>query len=182
EWFDPVVVPRKIKILDRLPREANGKLRRQRLLEVLGLAAKKEASPAPPPPPSLITYRLRRTFPPERSFVVRSHSVHRCADREVHEILVEVPREVDDVVGPGPAVARMLSQVICRVAGLGRPQRMQGAGLRQAVSAGEALLLRLEVERRHRRVHFALVREGQRCTEGIVDYAGADELREAQVG
>ena len=32
QWFDPVVVPRKLKVVPRLPREANGKLMRSRLL------------------------------------------------------------------------------------------------------------------------------------------------------
>ncbi len=193
EWFDPVVVPRRIKIVDRLPREANGKLRRQRLLESFDLKSAgarvvraPEAAPAPAPPATraqpqvLATYRLRRTYPAERSFLVRSHAVRRRDGREVHEISVQVPSEVDRG-GAGPALARMLSQVICRVAGLGRPRRMRGAGLRQAVAPGETLLLHLEVERPEQRVHFALDREGERCTDGVVDYTDAGGLREAHV-
>jgi acyl-coenzyme A synthetase/AMP-(fatty) acid ligase/3-hydroxymyristoyl/3-hydroxydecanoyl-(acyl carrier protein) dehydratase len=34
-WLDPVVVPRRLRLLDALPREANGKLPRKRLLEAL---------------------------------------------------------------------------------------------------------------------------------------------------
>jgi acyl-coenzyme A synthetase/AMP-(fatty) acid ligase len=34
-WLDPVVVPRRIRLVDALPREANGKLPRKRLLEVI---------------------------------------------------------------------------------------------------------------------------------------------------
>ena len=34
-WLDPVVVPRRIRLVDALPREANGKLTRKRLLEVI---------------------------------------------------------------------------------------------------------------------------------------------------
>ncbi len=210
EWFDPVVVPRKIKIVDRLPREANGKIRRQRLLEYFDIAAtsvrpqlpseprgdsQTELRPEPVPTPArtaematavarlapvLATYRLRRTFPAERTFVVRSHAVRRQGDREVHAIAVQVPADADRA-GTGPALARMLSQVICRVAGLGRPQRMRGAGLRQTIAPGEALLLHLEVERARHRVHFALDRGGERCTDGTVDYA-AGGLPEAKVG
>ncbi len=231
EWFDPVVVPRKIKIVDRLPREANGKLRRQRLLEYFDIVATRvrpelpcEAQPESRPEttpesqdesqvgspaesipmsvrrateaatevaieaataaarraPVLATYRLRRTFPAERTFVVRSHAVRRQGDREVHAIAVQVPEDADRA-GTGPALARMLSQVICRVAGLGRPQRMRGAGLRQTIAPGEALLLHLEVERAQHRVHFALDRGGERCTDGTVDYA-AGGLPEAKVG
>jgi len=195
EWFDPVVVPRRIKIVDRLPREANGKLRRQRLLEpfdIKSASAQPMGAPEPTteptasptrasPPQVLATYRLRRSSPAERSFLVRSHAVRRQGGREVHEISVQVPSEVVRG-GAGPALARMLSQVICRVAGLGRPRRMRGAGLRQAVAPGETLLLHLEVERPEHRVHFALDRGGERFTDGVVDYTDVGGLQEAHVG
>jgi len=189
EWFDPVVVPRRIKIAARLPREANGKLRRQRLLEVFGIGAagvvqrSTTDDPSAPTttadPPVLATYRMRRSYPAERSFVVRSHAVRRQGGREVHSISVQVPQKVDPG-GPGPALARLLSQVICRVAGLGRPTRMQGAGLRQTIAPGETVRLHLEVERARQRVFFALDRAGERCTEGVVEYT--EILQEAQVG
>lgn len=38
QWFDPVVVPRRIRLVPALPREASGKLTRRRLLALLGLA------------------------------------------------------------------------------------------------------------------------------------------------
>jgi acyl-coenzyme A synthetase/AMP-(fatty) acid ligase len=38
EWFDPIAVPRRIELVDRLPREATGKLRRQSLLTLLEVA------------------------------------------------------------------------------------------------------------------------------------------------
>jgi acyl-coenzyme A synthetase/AMP-(fatty) acid ligase len=35
QWLDPVVIPRRLRLVDALPREANGKLTRRRLLEAL---------------------------------------------------------------------------------------------------------------------------------------------------
>src|SRR5690606_15693622 len=32
-WLDPVVIPRRLRLVDALPREANGKLTRRRLLD-----------------------------------------------------------------------------------------------------------------------------------------------------
>jgi acyl-coenzyme A synthetase/AMP-(fatty) acid ligase len=52
EWLDPVTVPRVVRVVERLPREASGKLPRERLLAVLGadpdvLLARREAGDLP---------------------------------------------------------------------------------------------------------------------------------------
>ncbi len=47
-WLDPVVIPRRIRLVDALPREANGKLTRKRLLELLD---------QPKPPVRMLEYR-----------------------------------------------------------------------------------------------------------------------------
>lgn len=176
-WFDPVVVPRRIKIVDILPREANGKLRRQRLLELLDLP--REATPPTAAPARVLArFEVRRSFPESRCFVVRSHAVRRHEGRELHTIVVRAPLEPDE--GDGSAgLARLLGQVLCRVGGFGRPQRLAGAGLRHRPRPGASLEFHLEVERAARRVRFELRCDGEPCTSGIADYAA---LREAGHG
>ncbi|MCY1007016.1 AMP-binding protein [Nannocystis pusilla] len=47
-WFDPVVVPRRIKVVPALPREPSGKLTRRKLHALLGLAGEEESAPGGP--------------------------------------------------------------------------------------------------------------------------------------
>lgn len=51
-WLDPVVIPRRIRLVDALPREANGKLTRKRLLELFDAPKPRvrtlDAQPSPP--------------------------------------------------------------------------------------------------------------------------------------
>ena len=73
----------------------------------------------------------------------------------------------------------MLSQVLSRVAGLGRPQRIHGAGIREAIAVGDALTLVLKVDRPGRRVVYALRRGDHTCASGSVSYV---QVQEASVG
>ncbi|MEZ4452433.1 MAG: AMP-binding protein [Nannocystaceae bacterium] len=178
EWFDPVVVPRRIRVVDLLPREANGKLRRQRLLEVLEIPREHDPAALAGAPQLRVTRPapVRRPDGDPPVFAVRSHAVRRRGGHEVHEIAIRV---APGGVGPGPALARMLAQVLSRVAGLGRPHRIQGAGVRQAIAPGDALSLTLEVDRPGRRVRYSLRRGDETCASGIVDYV---RVPEASVG
>lgn len=175
EWFDPVVVPRRIRVVDLLPREANGKLRRQRLLEVLEIPREPAAAAAPGKLQLSRPAPVRRPAGDPPAFAVRSHAVRRRGDLEIHEITLRVA----GTPSPAPALARMLSQVLSRVAGLGRPQRIHGAGIREAIAAGDALTLVLEVDRPGRRVAYALRRGDHVCASGSVSYV---QVQEASVG
>jgi acyl-coenzyme A synthetase/AMP-(fatty) acid ligase len=178
-WFDPVVVPRRIKVMAAIPREANGKVRRHRLLEALGLAGSGEreaaAAAAAPAARVLARFEVRRSFPERRCFVVRSHAVRALGDgRELHEIVVRVPSEPeeDDL---GAALAKLIGRVLSRIRGLGRPTRLRGEGLRRSISPGEALVLALEVERARRSVRFTLRCGAVIATAGVAEYGPAKE-------
>ena len=163
KWFDPVVLPRRVKIVDALPREANGKLTRRKLLALF------EAAACEPAPAEL------------REFEFRSHTVRSRGAAEIHEFTVYVPPELVYFHGHFdghpvlPGVAQMLGLVLDRVGALassfGHPRRLQKLKFRRQIRPGDELQLVLEVDHEVRRVVFVLSREGEPCTTGTVDYA-----------
>ena len=174
QWFDPVVVPRRIKVVDILPREANGKLRRQRLLELLEVAREPATAASAAAGRVLARFEIRRSFPEARCFVVRSHAVRACRGRELHEVVVRSPLDPEDRAAP--ALARLLGQVLARIGGFGRPRRLSGAGLGREVPPGAVIVIALTVERARRRVGFELRCGDERWASGVADYAGAREV------
>lgn len=72
-WLDPVALPRRIRVVDALPREATGKLRREALLALFSspgeppaaLEPEAEARIEPPPSPGVDAWRLTFTVPPD---------------------------------------------------------------------------------------------------------------------
>ncbi|MCA9690112.1 MAG: AMP-binding protein [Myxococcales bacterium] len=169
QWFDPVVVPRPIKIVDALPREASGKLTRRRLLDLFEPEDSRKGA---------------------REFEFRSHSVRTRGAARIHEFAVFVPTDLVYFRGHFdghpvlPGVAQMLGVVLDRVSAcageLGAPRRLQKIKFRQQIRPGDALRLCLEVDAEARRVTFTLSRDGEPCTTGTVDYAGGPRPRASQ--
>ncbi len=171
KWFDPVVVPRRVKVVDALPREANGKLTRRRLLALF----------EPSPTAAGAGATQREPAKPVRDFVFRSHTVRSRGAAETHEFSVFVPPELVYFNGHFdghpvlPGVAQMLGLVLDRVGTLassfGQPRRLQKLKFRRQIRPGDVLKLVLEVDHEVRRVVFELSRDGEPCTTGTVDYA-----------
>lgn len=154
QWFDPVVLPRRIRVVPALPREASGKLPRRKLLPLLGL----ESGP-----------RLDFAVAPARTS---------AGETVVHEIAVTVPDDLEYFRGHFegrpilPAVAQLAALVIPQLAALhpelGAPRRATRMKFARTVGPGDALALRLEV--RAGKVRFTLARAGEVVTTGALEY------------
>lgn len=157
-WFDPVVVPRRIKVVAALPREANGKLQRGRLLGLLGLAARR------------------------REFEVRALERREEAGAVTHTLAVGVPADLAFFEGHFegrpilPAVAQVAALVGPQVAALhpelGRLRGAERLKFARPVGPGDALTLRLEVQ--GARVRFTLTRAGEVVSGGTLEYEASD--------
>lgn len=153
-WFDPVVVPRRIKVVAALPREASGKLQRGRLLGLLGLA------------------------PRRREFEVRALERREEAGAVTHTLAVGVPADLAFFEGHFegrpilPAVAQVAALVGPQVAALhpelGRLRGAERLKFARPVGPGDALTLRLEVQ--GARVRFTLTRGGEVVSGGTLEY------------
>lgn len=158
QWFDPVVVPRRIKVVPALPREANGKLTRRRLAALLGLGSG-----------------------PRLDFEVQPVARREEGAAIVHELAVEVPADLAYFEGHFegrpilPAVAQLAALVVPQVAALhpelGPLRRADRMKFARPIAPGDALVLRLEV--RGARVRFALARAGEVVSSGALDYEAA---------
>jgi len=153
QWFDPVVVPRRIRVVPALPREANGKLTRARLIEL-----------------------FERPGAPRTEFVIREHT--QVGSR--HHFAVLVPLDLAFFRGhfagypvlPGVAQTTL---VIARVRALhpelGDPRKIAQLKFRRTIAPGDELELRLDVDGTRRRVSFEIVRGSERCSSGVIEYA-----------
>lgn len=156
QWFDPVVVPRRIKVVPRLPREPSGKLTRA----------------------SLIALFERGAGPPRADFVIREHA--RTGDR--HRFAVHVPVDLGFFRGHFagypvlPGVAQVAALVLGRVRALhpefGEPRAIPRLKFRRPIAPGDELELHLTIDGERRRVHFEIARAGEVCSAGVLDFAG----------
>jgi acyl-coenzyme A synthetase/AMP-(fatty) acid ligase/3-hydroxymyristoyl/3-hydroxydecanoyl-(acyl carrier protein) dehydratase len=157
QWFDPVVLPRRIRVVPALPREASGKLPRRKLLPLLGLG---DVADGP---------RLDFAVAPVRTTE---------GEAVVHELAVTVPVDLEYFRGHFegrpilPAVAQLAALVIPQVAALhpelAAPRRAVRMKFARTVGPGDALILRLEV--RAGKVRFTLARAGEVVTSGALEY------------
>jgi len=159
QWFDPVVVPRRIKVVARLPREASGKLTRASLLALFDRQAGKDQ-------------------PPRTDFVIREHT--RTGDR--HRFAVQVPIDLAYFRGHFvgypvlPGVAQLVALVLGRVRALhpelGEPRQILRLKFRRPIAPGDELELHLTVDAVKRQVSFTIARAGEQCSAGLLDFSG----------
>lgn len=154
QWFDPVVVPRRIRVVPALPREASGKLTRARLLALFD-----------------------RVTTPRTDFVIREHSQAGAK----HTFAIQVPVDLAFFRGhfagypvlPGVAQTTLaIARVRAIHPELGEPRKIARLKFRRKIGPGDEIELRLQVDGRKRQVGFEIARGGELCTTGLLDYAG----------
>ncbi len=151
QWFDPVVVPRRIRVVPELPREASGKLTRARLVQLFD-----------------------RPGAPRTEFVIREHT----QVGSKHRFAVQVPVDLAFFKGhfagypvlPGVAQTTLaIARVRALHPELGEPRKIIKLKFRRTIGPGDELELRLDVGRG--RVVFEIARGAELCTSGVLDYA-----------
>jgi 3-hydroxymyristoyl/3-hydroxydecanoyl-(acyl carrier protein) dehydratase len=148
--FDPVVLPRRIACLDRLPREANGKLRRDRLLVA---AADRQRSPS--------TFDVR-----PRAGSAREFDVHVPPNLLYFDGHFDTDPILAGVVQLEVLVARQIASMWPE---LGPIQRITRLRFRRPIRPGEDL--RLTVERPSPdRVDFEIHVGDRSCSSGTLHY------------
>ncbi|MCY1062630.1 AMP-binding protein [Nannocystis sp. SCPEA4] len=187
-WFDPVVVPRRIKVVPALPREPNGKLTKRRLHALLGLTAEEpdDAGRGGSEPTATRRDGPRAGHGAARDsagqaaigFELRGHVRRDAGDTAVHEVEVGVPVDLAffrghfDGAPVLPGVAQLTALVVPQVAALrpelGRLRQAARLKFTRPIAPGDALVLRLEV--RGTSVRFSLARAGEVVTAGALEY------------
>lgn len=154
QWFDPVVVPRKIKIVPRLPREESGKLTRARLLALF-----------------------------ERGGARGDFGVRELGQvGGEHRFAVTVPAELGFFRGHFdgypvlPGVAQVVALVLARARvvypELGEPRQLARLKFRRPIVPGDVLELGLRLDAGRTQLSFTLVRAGEVCSAGVLDFSG----------
>jgi 4-coumarate--CoA ligase (photoactive yellow protein activation family) len=156
QWFDPVVVPRRIRVVAALPREASGKLPRARLLALFE----------------------RRDAAPRTDFVIAEHA----QDGPRHRFRVQVPLDLAFFRGHFagypvlPGVAQLVNLVLGRVRALhpelGEPRRIARLKFRRTIGPGDELELRLTFDAPRGRASFEILRGAEACSAGTLEFSG----------
>lgn len=162
ERFEPSVVPRRIIAVPELPREANGKLQRARLLRLFRLDA--HGKP--------VNFALDWSEPTRGARVEDA--------RETCAFTVEVPTNYAFYDGhfPGyPVLAgavqlhELVLPAIARAfPGLGPVAELSGIKFTGRILPGDAVVVRVERERGREHVAFDIARDGTPCTSGRISF------------
>jgi acyl-coenzyme A synthetase/AMP-(fatty) acid ligase/3-hydroxymyristoyl/3-hydroxydecanoyl-(acyl carrier protein) dehydratase len=155
-WFDPVVLPRRFRWLDKIPREATGKLPLRRWKEIFGDQAVANRS----------------------EFQVTSRSSTDEGETQQCEVNLIVPNDLDYFMGhfegfpilSGVVILNNLVLAECQRAwpdlpGLRRVSRLK---FRRPIHPGAALSLRLV--RQKRSIDFELASAGKSCNSGTLTF------------
>jgi acyl-coenzyme A synthetase/AMP-(fatty) acid ligase/3-hydroxymyristoyl/3-hydroxydecanoyl-(acyl carrier protein) dehydratase len=156
--FDPVVVPRPIVCVERLPREATGKLRRDRLAEFVRDRARQGEIEG--------GARPRHFDPRPRADRPLRFDVHVPADLAYFEGHFDGDPILAGVVQLELLVAR---QVAITWPELARPRGIVRLKFRRPIRGGDDLVLDLE-RAETERVDFDITRGGEACSSGTLIY------------
>jgi acyl-CoA synthetase (AMP-forming)/AMP-acid ligase II len=157
-WFEPVTLPRRIRLVEALPREATGKLRRERLLELFEPTAaprlhlEPEAEEVLPAPPGREVRRLTFTAAPDLHWF-EGHFPGLPVLAGVVQLDGLVVRQVERL---WPAA--------------GAPRRVKRLKFGRPVRPGERLELMLERDAARGTVAFTLDGPEGRCTSGTLTF------------
>ena len=155
EHLDPAVVPRPIVVVDALPREATGKLRKDALL---GLLSPPGAPTAIHPSAGLVlTPRTEGGFAVHIPIDARAFRGHFAGEPVLPGIV-----QLDTLV---------LGAVRALWPELGHPRRITKLKFHRPVRPGDDLVV--QVERVDARVAFSLVRRDAVCTNGVLFFGPA---------
>jgi len=161
-WLDPVTLPRRIRLVDRLPREESGKLPRQRLRALFQGAPK-----------------LRR-------LEVAAETCERGeGGREVRTLAIPVPPELAFFRGHFdekpvlPGVVQLdhvvLRQIRRAWPDLAAPRRVLRLKFKRLIRPGARLTLRLVRRAAEPRVDFEIETAEGGCSSGTLEFAGQGE-------
>jgi 4-coumarate--CoA ligase (photoactive yellow protein activation family) len=160
EWLDPVTLPRRIRVVEALPREATGKLVRERLRALL------EAPPLPP----------RLTLEPEREQVLPAPD-----GVEVRRLELTVPPDLRWFQGhfPGkpvlPGVVQLeglvLRQTLRLWPDLGSLRSVRRLKFKRPISPGMPIAVILTCDRARATVAFEIEGSGDRFASGTLIFA-----------
>lgn len=153
-WLDPTTLPRRIRIVESLPREENGKLTRR---------------------------RLRALFVPEapvRGLDPDTEAVHADASGETRTLGVLVPPELAYFEGHFPGrpilagVVQLHGLVLRQIArswpDLGAPRKVLRLKFKRVIGPGERLTVRLIRPAGDRRVSFQILSAAAECASGTL--------------
>ena len=153
-WLDPTTLPRRIRVVESLPREDNGKLTRR---------------------------RLRGLFVPEagvRDMDPDVETVHTDAAGETRTLGVVVPPDLSYFEGHFPGrpilagVVQLHGLVLRQIArswpDLGAPRKLLRLKFKHVIGPGERLTLRLVRPAGERRVSFQILGAAAECASGTL--------------
>jgi len=164
-WLDPVVIPRRLRLVDALPREANGKLTRRRLLEVIAA-----------PKPKVQWLEAKR--------IQDAVEAGQGDGGETARYAIYVPRDLYCLRGHfrgAPIVPGVVQLELARSCArevwpqLGRLAKTLRLKFLRPLRPGESLELEL-VETAPGRVRFRLAKAEDLVASGSLVFAGSDEL------
>jgi acyl-coenzyme A synthetase/AMP-(fatty) acid ligase len=167
QWFDPVTLPRKIVLVDALPRDETGKLTRDRVLELLDVVRSMTTTPRN------LEFSNHRRLREEEGTSISAHHVE-----------VRVPEDLFYFKGhfPGhpvlPGVAQLERIVLYQVGmlwpDLGQPRRVERVKFRRPIEPGDVLSLHLDHEVEQRRVSYSIRRNDEICASGVMLFVAVD--------
>lgn len=163
-WLEPVALPRRVRFVPSLPRQATGKLNRDDLKALFKG-----------------TKRRHDKKEVESSFAVRSHKHRQESDYDCHDFDVFVPRNLLYFQGhfPGnpvlPGIAQVSELVLERAEtvwpDLGHLQRIDRLKFQHPIRPGDAIHLQLRRRLDSAQIRFRISLAETPCTSGVLLFA-----------
>lgn len=167
QHFEPATLPKRVLFVDRLPREANGKLQRHRALRLFGLDPNGK--------------------PMARELVLRDEQcvAEHAFDRVTATVLV--PMDYLWYTGhfdsyPVMAAVVQLHELVLPLIARHRPEwgpleKVHRVKFLGRIAPGDTLTLRLDLQRDAPRCDFALERDGTSCSAGSLNFGSSATAR-----